>query len=166
MQREAEPGATRLDGAVIERSLANEMSDRMRAAGAFGMIGTLMSYVPAAPMTDVVIDGNQVTISWDTGTDLGECGYPDTITDPAEVEVVRWEIVVEPNEDELPDGELPEDVPFSVFMVQLPAGARSVQVPIEWIDNYLMNGVDQFKYEVGAREESGNQTFTEEEFEM
>ena len=89
----------------------------------------------------------------------------------ATVQVVRWEIVVEPNEDELPGGELPEDLAFGVFTVQLPAGddwmsEMSVVVPPEYVEAYLGEEVNKFKYEVGAKEESGNQTFTEEEFEI
>jgi hypothetical protein len=134
--------------------------------------------LPAAPETEVEVELDEeeddeeeddgmyeVTVSWEPGEDLGECEYEDAdIPDPAEVEVVRWEIVVEVNEDELPDEELPEGVPDSVFMVQLPGDARSVEVPEEFIQFYLDNGVHHFKYEVGAREEGGNQTFTEEEF--
>ncbi len=85
---------------------------------------------------------------------------------------MRWEVVLEPNEDELDGGELPEGLAFAVFSIQLPADSddwtseMSVVVPQEYVDAYLDEGVNQFKYEVGAKEESGNQTFTEEEFEI
>lgn len=160
-----------VEGEYIARG--RTLSDEMLQAE-----GELTHNLPAAPETEVEVvldedegfeeedDGEyEVTISWEPGEDLGECEYEDAdIPDPAEVEVVRWEIVVEPNEDELPDGELPEGVPKSKFMVQLPGDASSVEVPEEFIQFYLDEGVHHFKYEVGAREESGNQTFTEEEF--
>jgi hypothetical protein len=160
------------DVVTVEDFLERFPSGTYRAAGKtiegdkLRSTAELTHDLPAAPMTDVEVLGSSVTISWSTGTDLGECEYPETIADPAEVEVVRWEIVLEPNEDELPGGELPEGVEKSVFMVQLPATASSVVVPAEFVDHYLAVGVNQFKYEVGAREESGNQTFTEEEFEI
>lgn len=133
--------------------------------------------LPAAPETEVEVSGTGigalVTILFSSGTDLGQCEYPaGLIPDPATVEVVRWEIVLEPNEDELPGGELPDGLEFSKFTLQLPAnsdnwmGDMSVVVPQEFVDAYLAAGVNQFKYEVGAKEESGNQTFTEEEFEI
>ncbi len=154
-----EEGTYKARGRTIE-------GERLRAEA------ELTHNIPAAP--DVVVDvvGTTVTITFSSGSDLGQCEYPpDLIPDPAAVEVVRWEVVVEPNEDELPGGELPEDLAFGVFTVQLPAGddwmsGMSVVVPQEYMDAYLDEGVNQFKYEVGAKEESGNQTFTEEEFEI
>ena len=129
--------------------------------------------IPAAPETEVVVVGTTVTIKFSSGSDLGKCDYPpDLIPDPMGVEVVRWEIVLEPNEDELPDGELPDDLAFAVFTIQLPADSdnwmseMSVVVPQEYVNAYLDERVNQFKYEVGAKEESGNQTFTEQEFEI
>lgn len=121
--------------------------------------GELTHNLPAAPETEVEIDNGVVTISWETGGDLGECDVPASIPNPAEVEVVRWEVVVEPNEDELP-----EDVVFGVLSVQFPANTASLIIPAEYLDAYLEAGVSEFKAEVGAREESGNQTFTEFEF--
>lgn len=121
--------------------------------------------LPAAPEVEVDVDGaGVVTISWKRGDDLGECDVPDSIPDPAGVEVVRWEVVVEPDEDELPAG-----VVFGIFTVQLLPVLpypMSLVVPAEYIDAYLDVGVKDFKVEVGAREVSGNQTFTEIEFEL
>ncbi len=122
--------------------------------------------LPAAPEVFVDTMGNRVELSWNAGDDLGECEYPDSLPDPAGVEVVRWEVVVEVNEDELPGGELPDGVPFGKFSVHLPTDSTHVVVPPEFIDAYLAAGVNQFKLEVGAMEESGNQTFTEAEFEV
>lgn len=127
--------------------------------------------LPAAPVVtevDVDMDGDEVEveISWMGGTDLGNCAYPEgLIPDPATVEVERWEIVVEPDEDQIPDG-----MAFAKFMVQLPGTLEedelSVEVSEEFIGAYVAAGVTEFKYEIGAREESGNQTFTEGEFEI
>ena len=130
--------------------------------------------IPAAPETDHEVGvNNTVTIHFSSGSDLGQCLYPELlILDPAMVEVVRWEVVLEPNEDELEGGELPDGLAFAVFSIQLPADSdnwttpMSVAVPQEYVDAYLDEGVNKFKYEVGAKEESGNQTFTEEEFEI
>lgn len=134
----------------------------------------LTHHLPAAPLTEAVVEWDEedsewdVSIAWDTGVDLGTCDYsPDSLpVPPADVEVVRWEVVVEPDEDAIEEagGELPEGLPFSVFSVQVPGHIYSVEVPDEFMQPYLDAGVMYFKYEVGAREESGNQTFTEEVF--
>lgn len=127
--------------------------------------------LPAAP-ADVEVevemeDGDvEVEISWAVGTDLGNCAYPDgLIPDPGKVAVHRWEIVVEPNEDQIPEG-----MAVSKFLVQLPgnldADDLEVEVSEAFIEAYLEAGVTEFKYEIGAREVSGNQTFTEGEFEV
>jgi hypothetical protein len=55
-------------------------------------------------------------------------------------------------------------MPFGKLTVQLPAGVMSLVVPAEFMGPYLDAGVEDFKGEVGAREASGNQTFTEIEF--
>ena len=129
--------------------------------------GQLTHDLPAAPIVNIDagldVDGNaDVTISWQVGVDLGNCAYPEgLITDPGDVEVVRWEIVVEPDEDAVEEADL-ED---TVFVVQFHGDApMSVDVPAEFFGPYLDAGVTDFKGEVGAREESGNQTFTEIEF--
>ena len=130
--------------------------------------------LPAAP-TDVEVvvemeDGDlEVEIRWSPGTDLGHCAYPDgLIPDPATVPVVRWEIAVEPEEDELPDG-----IAFSKVTIQLPGtleadddGKFEVEVPESFIETYLEADVTAFKFEVLAREESGNQTASEGTFEL
>lgn len=124
--------------------------------------------LPAAPDiavdTEVDEDGElEVTINWTPGHDLGRCAFDDAdIPDPAGVQIVRWEVVVEPDEDAADATGLP----FGVFSVQLQAHARSVEVPEEFIEGWMDAGVTAFKVEVGAREESGNQTFTEVEVEV
>lgn len=129
--------------------------------------GTFTHNLPAAPVTNAMIvdtaDGTTVQISWEPGTDLGNCEFADAnIPDPASVEVVRWEISFEPDIDDLPAG-------FSLlskYAVQLPGDARNVTVPAEFLAPWLDAGVSEFKYEIGAKEESGNQTFTEQALEI
>ena len=122
--------------------------------------GELTHDLPAAPETGVSFDDGEVTISWGPGKDLGKCAVPEGMH-PKDVVVVRWEVVVEPNEDELPDG-----VVFGVLSVQFPADVSSLVIPVEYLDAYAELEVEKFKVEVGAREESGNQTFTEFEFSL
>ena len=125
--------------------------------------------LPAAPEVYVDVeeedDGEvEVTIGWNPGEDLGRCAFDedDLPVHPAGVQVVRWEIVVEPEEEAADE----DGLPFGVFMVQLQADARKVEVPEEFIQTWLAAGITAFKVEVGAREESGNQTFTEVEFDL
>jgi hypothetical protein len=110
--------------------------------------------------TDDVDPANAV-ISWTAGTDLGEkCQDDDlvadgTITDPALVEVVGWEVVVEPADEEAV-------VPLRVFTVQLPPGATSVAVSPDYLTSFPAG--TEFKFEVGSISETGNQTFSEGNF--
>jgi len=145
--------------------------ERMRAFGEF------THNIPAAPETEVEVewDGDEVEveIEFESGEDLGQCEINvDLETHPADVEVVRWEVVVEPDEDQL-DGineareAMGEDeIAGGVFVAQLPADSDEVEVSEEWLEAYVEAGVTTFKYEVGAKEESGNQTFTEDEFDI
>lgn len=152
--------------------------DRLVAEGDF------THNIPAAPETDVEIDwvmddGElelEVEIVWGPGNDLGNCEFPDDLleTHPADVDVVRYEIVVEPDDDQLDEineareAMDEEEIPGGVFSAQIPAEAEEyeVEVPEEWLEPYIAAGVTTFKYEVGAKEESGNQTFTEDEFDI
>lgn len=124
--------------------------------------GAQLTYnLPAAPEI-TSFDGYQV--SWAPGTDLGACSDPalvrqGVIADPAMVELVGWEVVVEPADDEVVE-------PLRIFSAQLPPGIQTVSVPPQFIDSYFADGVTEFKVEVLAIEESGNQTASEEEFEL
>lgn len=117
--------------------------------------------LPAAP--DIVsFDGTLIT--WTRGDDLGRCNDPTlvadgVIVDPMTVPPVGWEVVVEPADEEAVE-------PLRVFSVQLPATSNSVTVPAEFMHAYMADGVNEFKVEVGAIEASGNQTFSEREFEL
>jgi hypothetical protein len=152
--------------------------DRLFAEGEF------THDIPAAPITSVDIDWVpddgalelEVDIEWQPGVDLGKCEIPDDLleTHPMDVEVVRYEIVVEPDEDQLDEINAErevmdeEEIPDGVFSVQIPAEAEEyeVEVPEEWMAPYIDAGVTIFKYEVGAKEASGNQTFHEDEFDI
>ena len=137
--------------------------DRLRAEG------ELTHNLPAAPANievEVEMQGDdlEVELSWEHGTDLGNCAYPDgLIPDPAGVVVERWEVVIEPNEDQLPDG-----VAIGTVTIQLPGNVDEleVEIPEAFMETYFEAGVTEYKYEIGAREASGNQTFTEGEFEV
>jgi hypothetical protein len=120
---------------------------------------TLTYNLPAAPdiedfdgTGDVPTDNAEVT--WAEGDDLGECPFDDLIPPPGSVPEVGWEVVVEPEDEEAV-------FPLRVFSVQLPPEQTSVTVPQEFLDAYVAQGVTVFKFEVGAIEASGNQTFSE-----
>lgn len=126
--------------------------------------------IPAAPDIGATDEAEfdsaeDVVLEWDEGDDLGgKCDDPDLvldeiIPDPASIEVAGWEAVVEPD----------CDVEFEierVFMVQLPPQQTSVTVPEEFLESYLEEDCSEFKFEVGAVEASGNQTFSEGGFEI
>lgn len=131
--------------------------------------GELTHALPAAPVVEIEVitedeDGEvEVVVHFAPGTDLGQCAFDDAdIPDPASVPVVRWEVVVEPDDDAVEEAGLP----FAKFTVQLLGDERSVEVPEEFLEPYLDAGITEFKGEVGAKEASGNQTFTEIEFEI
>lgn len=123
---------------------------------------TLTYNLPAAPdIEDFDGTGNVPTsdaeIFWDAGDDLGECPFDDLIPPPGSIQEVGWEVVVEPADEEAVS-------PLRVFSVQLPPEQTSVTVPPEFLDTYVAQGVTVFKFEVGAIEASGNQTFSEGTF--
>lgn len=125
--------------------------------------------IPAAPdielTEDMVLPVGNAVIMWEAGNDLGDHCHDQsliddgTIADHADVEVVRWEVVVEPADD--------EGIEFlRVFSAQVPADQMSVTVPEDFLQSYLDMGITVMKFEVGGMEESGNQTFSEGEFEI
>ena len=130
--------------------------------------------LPAAPNISgfdgsAFAPGAPVVITWAPGQDLGNCGrdqeLQDLVTggiipDPAGVPVDGWEVVVEPNEEELEALGLPERV-FSVQL--LPGQPLSVTVSPEYLQQYVAAGLTTFKFEVGARA-GENQTFSEGSF--
>jgi hypothetical protein len=143
---------------------AYRVTGRAQSGEYVSIEGELTHDLPAAPRVAIEVDGDDVTIRWEPGNDLGRCAVPSGIPNPGTVAVVRWEVAVEPNEDALPGGELPDGVPFGKLTMQFLGDERSVLVPASFIAPYRAAGVNEFKGEVGAREEGGNQTFTEIEF--
>jgi hypothetical protein len=92
------------------------------------------------PGLPVVIMWEPVTNKLDKTSATGECG------DSADIEIIAYEVIVE-----LEGAEPPQKI--DIF---LPAGATSVTVPAE-----LIVPAGEYKFEVLAIEESGNQTITE-----
>ena len=92
------------------------------------------------PAQPVVIMWVPVTHKLDTTSATGECG------DSTDIEIIAYEVIVE-----LEGAEPPQKL--DIF---LPASATSVTVPAE-----LIVAGGEYKFEVLAIEESGNQTITE-----
>jgi hypothetical protein len=93
--------------------------------------------IPAGPVVDSHVDGDTVEITWEEVT-----GPPDGFPDKRIV-IVGYQVLVDP------------------FQVTLPATARSVTLPVEFVRS-LASGDHPF--EVLAIEASGNQTITEGSF--
>jgi hypothetical protein len=92
------------------------------------------------PNAAVVIAWEPVTNKLDTTSATGEC------SDSTDIEIIAYEVIVE-----LEGAEPPQKL--DIF---LPASATSVTVPAE-----LIVPAGEYKFEVLAIEESGNQTITE-----
>lgn len=105
-------------------------------------------------------------ISWEPGTDLGECADEEDIVDllndgvlpmdPANVEVVRWEVVLEPD---VEDGDI---IGSMKYVVSIPGDAEEleVEVPDDYLETLPAN--TPAKIEVGAIGADDNATFSEE----
>jgi hypothetical protein len=141
-----------------------KVSGRNLAGELIAIQGVLTHNLPAAPIVQIAVNDHRVTINWKPGTNLGKCAVPPGIPSPANVKVVSWEVAVEPDEEALPGGKLPNGVPLAKLNMQLLGNARTLVVPAPYIESYLAKGVNEFKGEVGAKEKGGNQTFTELEF--
>lgn len=125
--------------------------------------------IPAAPdisaMEDAEFEVDEVVIEWAAGTDLGESCHDQSlvdlgiIPDPTTVEVVVWELSIEPDDDEVPE-------PKRTLTVFLPPGQTSFEVPEEYFVQYVEDGYAGFKFEIGAREAGGNRIYSEGEFEI
>ena len=119
--------------------------------------------LPAAP-TFLAFDGS--IISWAEGDDLGECATNSELEEfvddgllpvhPEDVEVVAWEVVLEPDVD---DGDPIGNQKFTI-RVSGSIDPLAVSIPPE----YLASLPDDIpaKYEVGAIGAGDNATFTEE----
>jgi hypothetical protein len=101
--------------------------------------GTLTHAIPAGPsnVSAVLGPGNSLIISWDAVTGPPE-GFPNK-----PIVIVGYQIIV------------------GSFQVTLPASARSVTVPPEFVASL---GSEEQEFEVLAIEASGNQTITAESF--
>lgn len=119
--------------------------------------------LPAAPVEleyEEETDGDDVEgeISWERGTDLGECsdGMELLPMAPADVPVAAWEVVLEPD---VEDGDI---VGTYTYVVRIPGDAEELEVEVP--DDYLETLPDNtpVKIEVGAIGFDDNATFTEE----
>lgn len=138
----------------------NHEGDRVRGY-------TELTYnLPAAPdisMTAEFMYIWEVVVEWSPGTDLGEKCHDqalvdaEIIADPSEVEIVAWEVVIEPEDDEAVE-------PNRTYAVQLDPDRTSLPVPVEYFWEMFEDEVTEFKFEVGAIEASGNRTFSEGTF--
>jgi len=118
--------------------------------------------LPAAP-AGLAFDGS--TISWDAGTDLGNCAtygeLADLVTDgvlpqhPMDVEVDAWEVVLEPD---VEDGNPLGSLKFTI-RVAGDIGLKEVTVPAEYLA--FFEDDTPGKIEVGAIGGEDNATFTE-----
>lgn len=137
------------------------MGTTIEGDGLAGM-SELTYNIPAAPRIRDIENARPgwTRLRWRAGNDLGECDFEDTgIPDPETVEVVAWEVVVEPDDDDY-------DEPFKrIFSAQLPASQRSIRIPAQYLQSFA-DDVTEFKYEVGAIEVSGNRTFSEAALEL
>lgn len=177
---------------VCDESLKEEEDERVVTlreflerfpAGTYALEGTTLDDEPlegdaelthALPAAPVILSFVGHVIAWLPGDDLGECTdqtlvHDGIIPDPGAVEIVGWEVTVEPDEDAFEEAGI--EGPFRVYTVQLPNpdhpwGLRFVTVPRPFLESYRRQGITEFKVEIGAIEESGNQTFSEREFEL
>ena len=115
----------------------------------------LTHLIPAAP-AEVDFDGKR--ISWEYGDDLGECTtLPGGFELAEEDDIAGYEVVLEPDDDEL--------AKFK-FTMQVPPDVNEVVVPKAYLRS--LGDDTPLKVEVGAIEQRadgsfGNQTFTEED---
>jgi len=100
---------------------------------------TLSHAVPAGPEVSATVNGDNVVIRW-TAVDSAPPDFPEQ-----DVNVVGYQVIV------------------GSFQVTLPATARSVKVPVAYVQSLAPGEHD---FEVLAIEESGNQTITEGTFEI
>ncbi len=121
---------------------------------------TVLTYdLPAAP-DEVDFDGS--TISWEYGTDLGNCtpegeAYPDGVRLLASDEIDAYEVVLEPD---VEDGDPTANLIFTV-RVAGDISPTAVTVPQEYLDSLPAD--TPVKVEVGAIGGEDNATFTEED---
>jgi hypothetical protein len=89
-----------------------------------------------------------VVISWDPVTE----SHPDLGAYAADIEIVKYQVVVEREEPEL-----------LVLAVDLPPDVTSIEIPVDFND---LSEDGELKFEILVRESSGNQTALESCFEL
>lgn len=87
------------------------------------------------PLEDDIVSPDDLVIAWEA------------VPDPKDAEVVAYEIIVAREE------------PFREYIVDVPASVLEVSVPIEFLENET-----DYKFEVLAILDNGNQTITEQRF--
>ena len=118
-------------------------------AGESMLTATLTHDIPAGPVLTSPADGaddvdpDNVVVAWEEVTT--------DIDGSEDITVVGYQVIVELDE----EPEFPQGFARPVFNIYLPATARSVAVPTEFIESGA-----PYKYEVLAIEESGNQTLS------
>jgi len=151
----------------LERFPAGPYEFRTRGKGGGDEVSvgiTMFTHlIPAAP-ADVDFDGSE--ISWKYGDDLGECTtFPEGFMLADELDIVGYEVVLEPDDDALGSFKFTVQVPSDVVET-----LYSVTVPPEYLAS--LPGDTPLKVEVGAIERRvdvmmlesfGNTTFTEED---
>jgi hypothetical protein len=108
-------------------------------------LATLTHNVPAgpeivSPEEDEVVDPEDVVIDWDP--------VIDQFANDSDIEITGYQVIVEN-----------EEGPLRVLSIDLPASVTEVTVPPQFLEPDT-----EYKFEVLAKEESGNQTITESTF--
>jgi hypothetical protein len=142
----------------LDRFAAGEYTFSVKLDDSETFVGAteLTHNIPAAP-ADVSFDGS--VISWEYGSDLGECTtLPSGFALAAEEDIVGYEVVMEPEDEAL--------APFTFTVRVLSNGpVYNITVPPDYLASLPAD--TPLKVEVGAIERRpngsfGNQTFTEE----
>jgi len=139
-----------------------EFRNKLEGGGELAGMTEFTHIIPAAP-AEVEFDGK--VISWTYGSDLGECTtFPEGFMLADEVDIVGYEVVLEPEDDALGGFKFTVQVPSDVV-----GTSYSVTVAAEYLALLAIFGADTpLKVEVGAIERRpngsfGNTTFTEED---
>ena len=114
----------------------------------------LTHVIPAAPAE---VDFNGHDITWEYGDDLGECETPAGFELAEEGDIIGYEVVMEPDDDELS---------AFTFAARVGPDVNKIRVPKAYLDALAPN--TPLKVEIGAIERRlngsfGNQTFSEED---
>ena len=142
----------------LERFPAGPYEFRNKLEGGEELAGITMftHLIPAAP-AEVEFDGSE--ISWEYGDDLGACTTHPALAE--EDDIIGYEVVLEPDDDEFSSFK---------FTVQVPGDVNEVTVPAEYLDSLdedtalkVEVGAIERRVDASANESFGNTTFTEED---